>query len=631
MLRKLALLVGLSLAGTTLAAPPLPLDLIPQDACIGLSIRDLADLQAKSDKLLKDHPNIPRLSNLFAEAYKELRLGWPVDERRSAAIICASGTLAGYAADADPNQSFRIGTVLPYKDLAGVAKAWSVKADDLEKGPVQVSGRNFDPKFALDYASARDGVAYISGSDKAVTAWMKATTLRQALPGERVKRLDMADGMVYLGPPLVRIGMEKFDTNWTPEELTEREKAAYRRVNRAAVEGRDLLLAFRLDEGLGVDLTAGFDPKGKESQALLKTFAAPGRTSSLIGLPEGPPLLGALGFIGVDDNSFEVGSLLAAELWFMRHTPGFLESDTANLRRILGYLYSRLKTGRLALYAGKEKQLAAIAVLEPRNADTFLKDLATMAQVSDEKAFDPNVDTNKVAIAKLVADLGSDDFDVREAASTKLGLIGAPALEALKVAEKSTDAEVRRRASELRVQIEKIAELRKKELAGQLFKQAFHPIFGWKAEAEERLRFKVHHLLMRFEAEDAPYTALLKEAFGPDWNRIRLAVVGGKVVAMLGSNPELFEEALKNVRDDKPGLDASAALAGFRKHVGPGRRAELHLALSLLRGLAPPAGQLPKDLKPDLSSVALRTGTADISLDFWMPPENIGDGLFWLR
>lgn len=52
-------------------------------------------------------------------------------------------------------------------------------------------------------------------------------------------------------------------------------------------------------------------------------------------------------------------------------------------------------------------------------------------------------------IARLIGQLGSDDFKVREAAGKELEKIGAPALKPLEEALKSTDAEVRRRAEDL--------------------------------------------------------------------------------------------------------------------------------------------------------------------------------------
>ena len=63
-------------------------------------------------------------------------------------------------------------------------------------------------------------------------------------------------------------------------------------------------------------------------------------------------------------------------------------------------------------------------------------------------------------IGRLVTQLGSDDFDDREKASAELGVIGEPALDALREAVKSTDEEVHKRAETLVSAIEKRLEAR---------------------------------------------------------------------------------------------------------------------------------------------------------------------------
>ena len=58
-------------------------------------------------------------------------------------------------------------------------------------------------------------------------------------------------------------------------------------------------------------------------------------------------------------------------------------------------------------------------------------------------------------IKKLIDQLGSDNFGAREQASKQLDEIGVPALEALRQAAQSRDAETRRRAEELVQKIER--------------------------------------------------------------------------------------------------------------------------------------------------------------------------------
>src|SRR5262245_37824411 len=63
-------------------------------------------------------------------------------------------------------------------------------------------------------------------------------------------------------------------------------------------------------------------------------------------------------------------------------------------------------------------------------------------------------------ISKLIEQMGSGDFDEREKATRALDQIGAPALEALRKATSSDDAEIKKRAQELVGAIERRAESR---------------------------------------------------------------------------------------------------------------------------------------------------------------------------
>ncbi len=71
-------------------------------------------------------------------------------------------------------------------------------------------------------------------------------------------------------------------------------------------------------------------------------------------------------------------------------------------------------------------------------------------------AAEPEADAAK--IAKLIEQLGSGNFDQREKATKELGAIGTPALEALRKAAKSEDAEIKLRSTDLVKIIEKRAE-----------------------------------------------------------------------------------------------------------------------------------------------------------------------------
>ncbi len=632
----LSLLILTALAGSLRAEPLQPLDLIPEDACIGIAVRNLAELRTKGDRVLgKQNPGLPRPSQLLDMAFQMLKLGWKIDEKKPAGLVCLSGPLGGLAADSNPEREFTIGAVLACQSLEEMARVYKLNVEELKKGQVhKVLGQaEFGPQFGTNQVGVRGDQVFLTNREKATAAWMKARSLRPALPAARQRRLDLADGLFYFGPPLLRLAQKDFDPESVDKQLGPQEKEAELRLNRAFLEARQVLGAFRVENGIGLDVSLGFDPKGKHAPVVLKAIGGGGRTSNLKGLPDSERLVGALAVVGLDRADLPLARVLIGHLWTgLRGQSPILDSDALLLRRVFGDFYSRLRLGRMAAYQSSDPanvgQLAALAILDPVDPDQFLTELTQYVKLGNVEQFDPKKEAGKAQIEKLIAELGSDDFQARESATTKLELIGDSALPYLEKAEKSEDAEVRRRAEELRASLRAAAELRKKELTEGLVKKAFRPTFTMQLKAEKRGDADVHLLGMRLP-DDAPFAASLKEFFGPQWNRLRLTVVNKQVIILFGSDLALLDQAIQNVRQGKPGLEQSAHLADFRKQVSPERRMELHLAPGRVRTLLTPANQLPPGFKPSgrCISTALRTGLNDLGFDLWVPAESLAEFL----
>jgi hypothetical protein len=99
--------------------------------------------------------------------------------------------------------------------------------------------------------------------------------------------------------------------------------------------------------------------------------------------------------------------------------------------------------------------------------------LAGCACCTCETSFaEPPERTTGTSIAALMAQLGSDRFHEREAASEALEMVGAPAVEALRRATTSEDQEIRRRAVDLVQKIEK-----RMEAANLLAGRRFHLVY----------------------------------------------------------------------------------------------------------------------------------------------------------
>src|SRR5262249_35848651 len=152
------------------------------------------------------------------------------------------------------------------------------------------------------------------------------------------------------------------------------------------------------------------------SQSVLKAVTGTGRTSNLTGLPDSDRLVAAFAAIGLERSDLHLARVMASELWMgLRNSSVILDSDAVLVRRLFGDLYSKLKLGRVALYQssdrGKYGQYAAVFILDPEKPADFLKEIGQYVRFGDVAQFNPKGDASKAEIEKLVADLGSDDFD----------------------------------------------------------------------------------------------------------------------------------------------------------------------------------------------------------------------------
>ena len=229
--RSLLICLALIVLTTALRAePPLPLDLVPEDACIGIGVRNLAELRTKGDRLLGKDMNFPRPSQLLDMAFGMLELPWKIDEKKPAALVCLSGTLAGLPADAEPEApqlfgnrggGYTIGAVLTPKSLDEVAKGYKVKVADLKEGQVRkVPGKDFGFEFGADHAGLHNGLIYLTNRDKATAAWMKARSVRASLPAAVQRRLDAADGLLYLAPRCSGSLTKTMTRKWWPRHAS---------------------------------------------------------------------------------------------------------------------------------------------------------------------------------------------------------------------------------------------------------------------------------------------------------------------------------------------------------------------------------------------------------------------------
>ena len=138
--------------------------------------------------------------------------------------------------------------------------------------------------------------------------------------------------------------------------------------------------------------------------------------------------------------------LLLDWLWSKKLVPAV---DRQTFLGVFSEVWQQLKGSRLAVYRNADEQklglFSVLAILDTANVDAFLRTLRGLARLADPgnlKLTGSDARADDVAeLEKLVQDLGDGFFRVRNTATTKLSLIGEPALPYLEKARTSRDLE----------------------------------------------------------------------------------------------------------------------------------------------------------------------------------------------
>jgi len=230
----------------------------------------------------------------------------------------------------------------------------------------------------------------------------------------------------------------------------------------------------------------------------------------------------------------------------------------------------------------------------------------------------------EIDMQRLVRDLGSSVYVVRQSANTKLTLIGEPALPHLAkvIDSKEFDLEGKRRARDLRDRINAVATQRRKELLDAKNRPLFdRPKLTFIANVEIRQDVSVDIINFKLATLEKGATDQAAQLLGPDWDKVRLGIVGNKIVVLIGSDVSLFEGALKNLQKNDAGLAGTKRLAGFHELAAKERQFEFHASVEGVMRLISPNAKL--DTQAQMTSVALTVGEQSLQLDVRVPTPEV--------
>ena len=124
----------------------------------------------------------------------------------------------------------------------------------------------------------------------------------------------------------------------------------------------------------------------------------------------------------------------------------------------------------------------------------------------------------------------------------------------------------------------------------------------------------------------------LHKLLGPNWHRIRLAVVDKHIVMLIGSSSALFSRTIDNVRQKRVGIADHPALAASAKRLSQLKKFELHLdmanILAVGRDLTENEQRLTSKQPTDLFSAAVTVEADQIRIDLWIPNQQFKTGKY---
>jgi hypothetical protein len=554
-------------AAVPAATPQKALDLIPEDAAVGLVVKDLASLRDKGDKLYADNQiterRMPRPSAFFTDAFKHLKIEKGLDKNGSAALILPNFRKVGIKdldlKMANFNDVITVVTnlvfVIPVSDADAMGSNFGLKAGTLKPGKMRtVEGKFIDPW----YVKLQGKHLLLGFREEAVNAVAGGKPVRGAWNPAQAAALAKADIVLHFGPEacgplwpgllrLVKEGMT------LPEEA---DNAVVTQFVQTLEKVRFAVVGLRLDDGLHLDFIASF-PKGEGAEAtkfLSALRGGPG-ASDLLGLPDRDPLI-AYAAKGDGERNVTLARALFKNILdkWLGITVAMEPADRKKFWAAFETMYRHLKGSRAIIYrtdkdqAEKVGAVAGVAILDVDAPEVHRKGWTTLAEVANEAA--PKV--------------------VREGRESS-------------------------------------------------------PHFTFKPGAETLDGASVDLLTMDIPGLKPDVARDYRRLLGPDWNKVRMVVQGKQVVWLVGSDVEALRQTLRNLKAGDKGLAGHKAVVTALDQLAPERKVELHINLKNYipfseRGVERAGRPAPVEA---LSSIALTVETDRVQWEVRVPKAEI--------
>lgn len=617
-----------------------PMEVLPARVGVALSVRNLEELQKKGDEFLKELKGVNvsiRPSQILTMAYAILNLQGVVDEKRPTAIILASPRLILNKEIGGLNdfEKLLVG-MIPFKDYAAIAKRFGVTKEMLKDRKVIAAQPQNQVNNFGKFIAVRGKHLYFGNHQPAVQSLVEGKRLGEVLSKDRREDFNRADIMVHFGA-------QEWGNDWKgsldslqrdlADKLQGTDKATFTQLVDALKSIEYGLAGLYLNKGAGLSfLTTFHDNIPKETKKLLASLSTGSESSTLQGLPAKHAIVAQ----SIRAEGAQTSTIARVMFHFLLDyyvdTDKILSAlERPNYTGVFGQLWKHLKGNRLGLYRTADEQelglFSLVGILETEKPSELIKEMQTLSRMAIGTALDLKNEKKKKAteaqIHQLINDLGARRYTQRESATLKLSLIGEPVLPYLaKAIKQSKDLEVIRRATEIQDRLIHVVKARREELLQQKIIVPLRPQFIFVKDGEKRGEYKVDIVRVKLTNEDKLLTTQFEKLLGPDWNRIRLVTIDKQIIVLFGSDVNLLDETLKNLKGNKPGLAAIKDLQRFKKYSDRGHNAEIHVSMQRFLNLLS-----AEDLKQRanakageaFSSFSLTISEKRMRFDIWMP------------
>ncbi|MGE3803328.1 MAG: hypothetical protein AB7K24_01500 [Gemmataceae bacterium] len=484
------------------------------------------------------------------------------------------------------------------------------------------------------FICVQDNLLFIALQEEALDEALKGKPVAETLDPALLKSLQNAGLLVHeskirQSKKQVESSLDWFKRVLLPACKTEAERAVANAFFAAAPDLEHAFICLRYDDhGLHLSLAPVFAKNSKPAQELLAGYRRADK-ASFRGLPTGDVLLveSSLGDRGKGLTALSVFARGAAKQ-FSFFLPKDYGADWSHLVTLGTEITHEVAAARFALYRTETDSLALVGILDAQDPERFLADLKKLARLAHFDGLDVNQADQRKLIEQLVAELGAEEYRLREAASARLRIVGERAIPFLKAAREDPDLERARRAERLLTAIAEEIKERRQPLRDPQQLASLKPSFAFLDKQEERAGCKVYQLGVVFPGEaDAGRDKLLRGLFGPDWQRVRVAVCGKQVVVLVGSELALLDQALVNLKEGKPGLADTPLyqFAGAKPHTRLQFSLTDMLAMTRVEGL-----EAKKRPAADPSGLQFEVGPHHAVLDITVSRRDL-ETLSWMR